>query len=116
MSKPKLTVTVGETDRNGVNGTTVIDAEFPVTVTWHLGITNYVKDFDEDGFEDTSYSDRFVANPPKTTLGKHYERLRETAITASTLQRNAEGEARGWRPDAQVRRQMENLKAQATAD
>jgi hypothetical protein len=117
MSKqPKLTVTVGEADSNGLNGTTLIDGEFPVTVTWHLGITNFDKWIDDEGFEETQYSDRFVANPPKKVLGKHYKRIRETVINACKFQSDAEGEARGWRPDATRRRETETLKAQLAAD
>lgn len=109
--KPKLTVTVGEDRPHWRHGTTAIDGEFQVTVTWRLGVTNVVKDFDEDGFEDTSYSDRFVANPPKKTLGNHYERIRKAAIMASELQRRAESEARNGE-DRVTERKTAELNAQ----
>ena len=93
-NRPKLTVTVGEDTPHGRTGTTLIEGEFPVTVTWRLGITNVVTDYDEDESEDTSYSDRFVTNPPKAKLGKLYKNIREAAIMACEVQRRAGFEAR----------------------
>jgi hypothetical protein len=115
--QPKLTVTVGER----YYGTTVIDGEFPISVTWKLGITNYMPDYDEDGFETTTYSDRFVANPSKKVLGKLYKRIRDAAIEANRLQRIAELMERDKAANAPNalrahQREYDDLKAQATAD
>lgn len=121
MSKqPKLTVTIGAEDDH--NGTTVIHFEGPlaepITVTWHLGVTTVTKDFDADGMEETTYSDRFVANPPKKALGKFYERVRDMAIMAGDLQRNAESHARNChkRCFCGTRDETTQLNATATAD
>jgi hypothetical protein len=117
MSKqPKLTVTVGENTCHWRHGTTVIQFEnTPITVTWRLGITNYERVYDEEGFEDTTYSDRFVANPPKKTLGKFYDNIRNAAVMACEVQRRAESEARnGTDPSSQ--RKIAELDAQGSAE
>jgi hypothetical protein len=113
-AKPKLTVTVGAEDTMGLNGTTVMEGEFPVMIKWHLGVTNYVRDEDNEGFEIESYSDRFVANPPKRILGKHYRRIRSAAIVAQELQESTESEAQFSR--LTTRREIANHNAHAARE